>query len=345
MPATIVAGGQFGSEGKGKIAAWLAPDFEHAVRTGGPNAGHTVVDGGRSIVLRHLPCALINRDAALYLGAGSILDPEILLREISENQISRARLRIDPTAVVITRSHLDDEVELVQRIGSTGKGVGAAVASKVLRASEVVLARDVPDLSPYVGEVADALHRALGKKENVLLEGTQGAGLSLHHGPYPFVTSRDTTASSICGEAGIGPLDVERVILVVRTYPIRVAGTSGPLPAEITWDDVTAKSGYTTPIREYTTVTGRLRRVAEFDLERVVRAARLNSATDIALTFADYLDCSVRDATAEEALTLPVMRFIEELEAATNTPVTIVSTGPETAATVIRQGRHGARLA
>jgi len=345
MPATIVAGGQFGSEGKGKIAAWLASDFQHAVRTGGPNAGHTVVDGGRTIVLRHLPCAVVNPDAALYLGAGSILDPDILLREISENQISPSRLRIDPTAVVITRSHLDDEVELVHRIGSTGKGVGAAVATKVLRASDILLARDVPELSRYVGDVADALHSALRDGKNILLEGTQGAGLSLHHGPFPYVTSRETTASSICGEAGVGPLDVERVVLVVRTYPIRVAGTSGPLPAEISWDDVTARSGYATPIREYTTVTGRLRRVAEFDLGMVIRAARLNSATDIALTFADYLDCSVRNATAEHALTAPVRRFIDELEAATNTPVTIVSTGPETAATVIRKGRNGARPA
>ncbi|HEX8127059.1 MAG TPA: adenylosuccinate synthetase [Allosphingosinicella sp.] len=345
MPATIVVGGQFGSEGKGKIAAWLAPNFRHAVRTGGPNAGHTVVEGGRSMVLRHLPCAVINRDAALYLGAGSILDPDILLREIAENQILPGRLRIDPTAVVITRSHLDDEVELVNRIGSTGKGVGGAVASKVLRAPEAVLARDVPELSRYIGEVADSLHRALREGENILLEGTQGAGLSLHHGSYPFVTSRETTAGSLCGEAGIGPLDVERVVLVVRTYPIRVAGTSGPLPAEISWDDVTARSGYAMPIREYTTVTGRLRRVGEFDIHAVARAARLNSATEIALTFVDYLDCNVRDATEGQALTQPVTRFIDELEAATNTPVTIVSTGPETSATVIRQARHGAREA
>lgn len=345
MPATIVVGGQFGSEGKGKIAAWLAPDFHHAVRTGGPNAGHTVVERGRSTVLRHLPCALINPHAALYLGAGSILDPDILLREIAENEISPARLRIDPTAVVITRSHLDDEAELVNRIGSTGKGVGAAVASKVLRAPGVVLARDVPELSPYIGEVAESLHRALHDGENILLEGTQGAGLSLHHGPYPFVTSRETSAGSLCGEAGIGPRDVERVVLVVRTYPIRVAGTSGPLPNEISWDDVTAKSGYATPIREYTTVTGRLRRVGEFDLLAVARAARLNGATEIALTFVDYLDCSIRDATARQALTPPVRRFIDELEAATHTPVTIVSTGPETAATVIRQERCGAREA
>lgn len=161
MPATIVAGGQFGSEGKGKVAAWLAPQFQHAVRTGGPNAGHTVVAAGRSIVLRHLPCAVVNPDAALYLGAGSIIDIDVLLREISENQVPRSRLRVDPTAVIITSSHLDGEIELVQRIGSTGKGVGAAVAGKVLRGPDVVLARDVPALAEFTGEVADALHDAL----------------------------------------------------------------------------------------------------------------------------------------------------------------------------------------
>jgi adenylosuccinate synthase len=330
MPVTAIIGGQFGSEGKGKISAYLARNAEHAVRTGGPNAGHTVVEGGQTVVLRHLPAAAVRREIKLYLGAGAVIDPEILLTEIRENDITPDRLVIDRQAVVITEGHTSAEAELVQRIGSTGKGVGAAVASKIWRDAKVVLAGEVEPLQDFCGDVAAMLHKAIANNERVLLEGTQGTGLSLHHGIYPYVTSRDVTAGSLCGEAGIGPTSVDRVVLVVRTYPIRVAGESGPMGEEISWDEVTAQSGYATPIREYTTVTKKLRRVAKFDVESVARATRLNGATEIAITFLDYLDASINGCRDYSVLSKNVSMFVEQMEEAAGVPVTLLGTGPET---------------
>lgn len=123
--------------------------------------------------------------------------------------------------------------------------------------------------------------------------------------------------------------DVEDVVLVVRTYPIRVGGNSGPLLDEIDWDFVTRASGSATPIIEYTTVTKRVRRVGRFDLNQVVRAAFINSATQIALTFADYIDCSNSRMTRRDHLTPSALEFIAHLEAQTDVPVTLVSTGPD----------------
>lgn len=336
MPVTVIVGGQYGSEGKGKIAAYLAPRFQHSVRTGGPNAGHTVRNGSKTVVLRHLPCAVVSSGVKLYLGAGAVIDPKILMQEVADNKVGPERLSIDPCAAIISEAHLASEAGLVARIGSTGKGVGAAVAAKVLRETDLQLAKDVKELAPYIADVSGQLNAALKRKEDVLVEGTQGIGLSLHHGHFPHVTSRDVTAGTLCGEAGVGPAQVSSVVLVVRTYPIRVAGPSGPLEGEIDWPTVTEESGYTTPLIEFTTVTQKVRRVGRFDLQAVRRAAELTSATEIALTFADYLDASAFNCRDFPLLPLKIRDFIKRLEEGTEVPVSLIGTGPDTGSIVAR---------
>ncbi|MEQ8283547.1 MAG: adenylosuccinate synthetase [Parvibaculum sp.] len=336
MPITVIVGGQYGSEGKGKIAAHLAPKFNHSVRTGGPNAGHTVKSENGTIVLRHLPCAVVVPGVKLYLGAGAIIDLGILLEEIASNKVSKERLFIDPQAVVILDKYFGSEESLVSRIGSTGKGVGAAVASKVLREEDVLLARDVKSLAPYIDDVSTLLHSALERREEILLEGTQGVGLSLHHGQYPYVTSRDVTAGSLCGEAGLGPIQVSKVVMVVRSYPIRVAGTSGPLRDEITWQDVTEESGYPVPLVELTTVTQKVRRVGRFDSNLVRRAAQLTSATELALTFVDYIDAGAIDCKDFDGLPQKVKDFVDYVEQEVQVPVRLIGTGASTSSVIER---------
>src|SRR5690242_10932950 len=105
MPVTVIVGGQYGSEGKGKVAHWLTRERQAsvAVRTGGPNAGHTVIDAANHpLVLRQLPTAAILPDVTCVLGAGSYIDPELLLAEISKTSLSQERLVIDPNAAVIS---------------------------------------------------------------------------------------------------------------------------------------------------------------------------------------------------------------------------------------------------
>src|SRR5438445_1583364 len=100
------------------------------------------------------------------------------------------------------------------------------------------LARDIPDLKPFIRDTFEVLEEAFFNRKRVLLEGTQGTGLSLYHGNYPHVTSRDTTVAGCLAEAGISPSRVRKVVIVCRTYPIRVQSpdgqglTSGPMSQE-----------------------------------------------------------------------------------------------------------------
>jgi len=328
MTITIIVGGQFGSEGKGKITGYLAPEFKMAIRSGGPNAGHTVEHDGKVYKLRMVPCAFFNPKCLLGVAAGAVIDTSVILSEIAACNLNEKRLLIDPQAVIIEERHKQAEANLVKAIASTGEGVGSASADKVARVENLHLARDVPELKRYLGDVAKAANHMLDAGGKVLLEGTQGFGLSLHHGFYPFVTSRDTTAGALCSEVGVSPRFVEDIILVVRTYPIRVGGNSGPLKNEITWEDLTVKSNSPTALLERTTVTGRIRRVGNFNMNLVKRAVMINRPTQIALTFVDYIDHRNFGTSTYRDLTASAKRFIKRLETETKVPVTLIGTGP-----------------
>jgi len=299
MPVTVVVGGQFGSEGKGKVAHYLAKTMgaSHAVRCGGSNSGHTVVDdNGKTWVFRHLPTAAIIPNVKLAICAGSYIDIEVLSKEIEAAGITPDRLIIDPEAVIITQECKDAERDsgLVQNIGSTGSGTGAAVANRVLRKSSVVFAKTHRTLLPFIGNVASELRASLNRKDRIILEGTQGFGLSpLHSGFFPKVTSRDTTAAAVVSEVGLSPLDVDDIALVIRAFPIRVAGDSGPLEYETSWSEITKIGNFSNPITEMTTVTKKIRRVGLFDANIVNQAILVNAPTKIFMNHIDYLNSDI----------------------------------------------------
>jgi adenylosuccinate synthase len=198
----------------------------------------------------------------------------------------------------------------------------------VLRESDFRLAKDHPALTPFVTSVRDELASAVRQDKSIVVEGTQGFGLSLYHAEeWPYRTSRDTTAHSFLGEVGLGVRDYE-VIMAIRSYPIRVAGNSGPLPNEISWEDVERESGYPHPIAEYTTTTKRLRRVARFDWSVVDQAFAANAPTQIALHGADYIDYANYGTTDWYNLTYATCQFIDRLETRLGMPVTLIGTGP-----------------
>lgn len=335
MPLTVVVGGQYGSEGKGKLVSYLAATSRGgvaAVRSGGSNAGHTAVANGRVLKLRQLPSGAATETCALYLSAGMLIDLPVLLREVDECEVPARRLHIDRNAVLIAPEDRDRESksQLGCRIGSTLTGTGAATARKVLREPGVVLASSVGELAPYLCDVSYELNRRLDSGDDVIVEGSQGFGLSLHHsGQFPFATSRDTTSAGFLSEVGLSPRLVDEIYLVLRTYPIRVAGNSGPLKGEIGWDVVQSRAGYPGAIAEYTTVTGKLRRVGEFDWELARRAVDVNRPTGIAVHGVDYLNVANYGKSSWKDLTDDVKEFIGTLECRLETPVAFVFTGPD----------------
>lgn len=341
----VIVGGQYGSEGKGHVAAYLSKEYDVLVRVGGPNAGHSVSSGSGVYVYHQLPSGSKDTDARLLLGPGMTINVKKLLKEIEDCGVSADRLYIDPQAMIIDERDIAAERGLVSVIASTGQGGGAAAARRITDRKDLklVLARDVPELEQYVGvkpnyrgSTVRQLEMAYRQGHSILLEGTQGSALSLFHGQYPYVTSRDTNVAGCLSEAGISPSRVRRILMVVRSTPIRVgdpdgeAGhTSGRLKRETTFEAV-AKGAKLDPAEvvryERTSTTDRPRRIGWFEWEQFRLACSLNGPTDIVLTFADYVDVKNRDARRFEQLTEETIKFVEELERVSHAPVSLINT-------------------
>ena len=332
----VLIGGQFGSEGKGNIVGHIAPEYDLLVRVGGPNAGHQVYAEPKPEKYYHLPSGTQRApNAKLLLGPGAVIYPEKLLEEIAEHKIDADRLTIDPRAMIITDADREEEKRRFGSISSTAQGVGIASARKMTGRSgykdkkEAFLARDCEVLQPYLGSARQVLADAMVASQRILLEGTQGTGLSLHHGEYPHVTTRDTTVSGCLADAGIAPSNVRKIIMVCRTYPIRVGGPSGPMAHEVDMAEIRRRSGI--PLEELeraerTTTTDRPRRIAEFDWLQFRDSVQLNGPTDIALTFVDYFDVNNRKAFRFEQLSEGTISFVEEIERISGRPVSLLST-------------------
>lgn len=321
---SVVVGGFFGDEGKGKIVAYLALNDEvnAAVRVGSVNAGHTVFWGGREFKLRIIPSAFVNGSCRLYIAAGSLVRLDVFFREVSTLGVA-GRVFVDRNAGIIEDKHVEIEARdeyLRNSIGSTLQGVGAAMVDRVMR--RLKLAQDFPELRTYLVDLVDEVWRIISSGGNVLIEGTQGTYLSLYHGTYPYVTSRDTTASGILSEVGLGPKYVDEVIIVFKAYVTRVGG--GPLPGELPIDEVINRGWI-----EKASVTGRIRRAAPFDYNLAKRAVMLNSATQVALTCLDKIFPT--SARVKEWGKLPpeAKRWVENLEDVLRTPVTLIGTGDD----------------
>ncbi|HEY8238284.1 MAG TPA: adenylosuccinate synthase [Candidatus Limnocylindrales bacterium] len=139
-------------------------------------------------------------------------------------------------------------------------------------------------LRSHLDDTTWLVQAALGRGEHVLLEGAQGTLLDLDHGSYPFVTSSNPVAGGACTGGGIGPLQVDEVIGVMKAYSTRVG--SGPYPTEL-HDDVGA--GIAERGHEFGTVTGRPRRVGWFDAVPLRYAVAVNSVSSIMLNKLDIL--------------------------------------------------------
>jgi adenylosuccinate synthase len=335
---TVVVGGQFGSEGKGAVCGYLhkKQPYDYAVRIGGPNAGHTIYDDtGRGYPLRSIPVAAVcDPRATLIVAAGSEIDLKVLEGEVelleADGHSVLGRLVIDPEATLIEDHHLVQESGLAN--GTTGKGIGAARSSRLMRMARRVA--DVQDgwlgsdrfrwqIGVVVGDTGAILRRAQSSSNRILIEGTQGYGLGSHAGLYPHCTSGDCRAIDFMAQAGLAPSAAD-VWVVLRTHPIRIAGNSGPLRGEMDWGRVGVPA-------EYTTVTKKMRRVGEWDTELAHASVQANGGRDasVALTFADYWwpylsGCSAAffDAATEQKLS--------ELEDEIGSSIDLLGTGPST---------------
>lgn len=323
----IVLDGQFGSTGKGKLSWYLA--LKHDVRVAvcdfQTNAGHTIYNGDEKFVFQQLPVSALKKDVVCLINPGATITVKKLLEEI-EMVGCHNRLIIHPHACVVTEKCQAMEAEMLKRIASTLKGVGAALGMKAMRHPDTVLAKDVPELSRYIGNTTDLLITALAQDKCVIGEAAQGFDLSLNHGyTYPFVTSRDVLTASFLSNAGVPPRLLGHVYGCLRTYPIRVGnhvedgvtvGSSGPYYAdqrETNWEEVAMLSGSKENLEERTTVTKKVRRVFTFSKEQVSKFIKCCYPDFVFLNFVNHIDASCLGVTDSKALPRAVMEFVADL--------------------------------
>jgi len=339
MSLWIVVGGQFGSEGKGKVAAHITLGIENnikiCVRCGGPNSGHSfILDNGNRLLLRQLSVGVVNKSTRLLIPAGAVINPVLLQNEIKAFGLDESRVGIDTNAMIMEECDLDYEKQLSlgSRISSTLSGTGSAVARRVMR-TNVKLANQYSLterwMRPFLTGVLNECLNALQKNEGVLIEGTQGYGLSLYHSPfYPKCTSRDTLPSGALSEVGLSPMWVKEIVCVLRTFPIRVHGLqAGPLKDEIDWETVAKESGNDKLTPEITSVTSKERRVARFDWEMTVDALRYIGPTRIAIMGMDYLDYNDYRKRNYKDLGDKSKQFLNKLSSLGN--INYIGTGPK----------------
>lgn len=346
----VVVGGQFGSEGKGAVTARIirrAIDGGYDslnIRVGGPNAGHTVIDSsGRAWPLRQVPVGAVFPGTQLYIGPGSEIDPNVLLEEIIElnnaghNLIGRLFVSAEATVLEEHHHQVETDLNLSGELGSTSKGIGAARAARVMRDAKRV--RDDDELCTSLVQLGVDIWSNLSlpstpftsDHRQVVIEGTQGYGLGLHAGFYPYCTSGDARAIDFLAQAGINPWDDSiyglQVWVVVRPNPIRVAGNSGPLLGETTWEQLGLSP-------EYTTVTKKVRRVGAWDPCLVRDAVEANGgppAVRLALTMVDHLFPGVygnERTITDKGLYMKVRELTERIHDEVGAPVRMITTGP-----------------
>ena len=286
-----ICDGQFGSTGKGLIAAAIGESstVDIATTNASANAGHTAMwKDGCKIVCSHLPMSgVVNTDAKIYLNAGSIIDIHMLLKEIEINDV-QDRLTIHPNATIIGLKHIITEradSSSATKISSTQKGVGAALSDKIMRSAK--LARDCPELGEWIHHLN--LNVDLKNGASVVLEVPQGFSLGYHSQFYPYCTSRQCTPAQGFADAQISPRFMGNTIMTLRTYPIRVGSIPGGFSGhwysdqdELTWEGVGQPE-------ERTTVTDRVRRVATFSWIQYQEALREIGPDMIFANFMNYL--------------------------------------------------------
>ena len=332
MVCTVVAGAFWGDEGKGKVVSYLAlkDKVNMCVRTGSVNAAHTVHFNGKRYALHMVPSAFIYDQCRLFIGPGANIDVSQFFGEVKKTDVE-GRIWVDHQASIIEQHHsaMDRSDGHLINLGTTGRGVGPAIQERARRSAK--LARDLPDLKGFLTDVAEEVNAAIDAKLNVILEGTQGLMLSLYHGSYPYVTSRDTSAAAICSESGVGPSRVDTVLVVYKAFITRVG--AGDLPGELSKEEAIRRGWFETAAG-----TGRERRSAPFNFDLAKRVAKIHGATEAAVTKLDILYPSCKSMSRFDQLSQNAKDFVIEIEEAIGIPVTIIGTGPGALDVVDRRG-------
>jgi len=302
--ANLIFGGQWGSEGKGKLAGYLYhryPEISVVISDFTPNAGHTFVNNaGEKFVSKALPTGILfDSIKHVIIGPHAVIDPERFNKELEECLRFRCNglsVHIHPLTSILTSKDIESEVCSLNRIASTMQGSAATYISKIMRNEEKChLAKDFVPFRNMITDTHELTQRLLNEGRTVLIETSQGFDLGLNHGyAWPYVTGRDCMLGRWLDNAGVHPRQLGLVTVALRTHPIRVGntpgGNSGPHytdQVEMSWPELSAILGR--HIIEYTTVTKRVRRLFTASDSQIKRMCRLMKPDYAFLNFVNYI--------------------------------------------------------
>jgi adenylosuccinate synthase len=305
MPkVTMIVDLQYGSTGKGAIAAYIGvneqPDV--VISANMPNAGHTAYDSwGAKFVHKVLPSAIFHNPTIVGIGPGAVFDPNRLLQEVtfarSKGHLKQTGIMIHENAIPLQDiDRMSEEGGPMSKVASTAQGSAAAMIRKIHRdPGAPTIIRDVAEVCEILSyhEIMVIPNRTwitlMSEAEHILAEGAQGYSLGINQRFYPYCTSRDCTPARFMSDMALPWIYLNRVIGSCRTFPIRVGntgkGTSGGHyddQCELSWDDIGVEP-------EKTTVTGRVRRVFSWSDEQFKEALRETRPTEVFINFMNYM--------------------------------------------------------
>ncbi len=314
---------QWGDEGKGKLIDNLAKSFDVVYRyQGGANAGHTVIHEEEKLTLHLLPSGIFHQDKISIIGNGVVIDLAQLIKEIEE--LKQKGIDINNNLKISKRSHLilpdyfEEEKEIKEKIGTTGRAIGPAYSNKVLRkgirmgdifSSDYLSKFNLPseylktieyfktEYGYMVTDTVNFTRMLIKEKKRIIFEGAQGVLLDIDFGTYPYVTSSNPTPGGILTGSGIPPNSISDIFGVTKAYTTRVG--KGPFPSrmEKEIEEFIRNKG-----NEFGATTGRPRNCGWLDMVALKFACWVAGVTELIVTKIDVLDnlSEVKIATAYE---------------------------------------------
>lgn len=298
---TALVDGQYGSTGKGVIAAYIANfygrHFNLVTSNAGPNSGHTSHFGDEEVVLKQLPTLAVQTlkrwgyMPTIYLNGGAVVNHALLTGEVYTHLgvARRGQVVVHPCAAEITEALRLQDGENVKNVASTGQGVGPAIIAKLGRRPEAVIGNPVNDKRNAAYILGTLTHALNDTTQRVFMEVSQGFSLGINQSRfYPNTTTRECTVGQALADAGISPRRLHKVIMSLRTFPIRVGNTENTSggcysdQVELDWKQIGQQP-------EYTTVTKRQRRVFSFSRNQFIDALTVNTPDVLFINFMNYL--------------------------------------------------------
>lgn len=306
-----VLGLQWGDEGKGKIIDNLADSFDVVCRyQGGANAGHTIYYQNEKLSLHLVPSGILRTDKISIIGNGVVIDLEQLTKEIEELKEKgievKNNLKISKRSHLILPSYFEEEKEMKDKIGTTGRAIGPAYSNKILRkgirmgdifssaylenfnlpAEYLQKIKSFKNTYGYmVVDTVELINNLIKENKKIIFEGAQGVLLDIDFGTYPYVTSSSPTPGGILTGTGIPPNLIPNIIGITKAYTTRVG--KGPFPSrmERQTEETIRDSG-----KEFGATTGRPRNCGWLDLVALNYTCWISGITEIVLTKIDVLD-------------------------------------------------------